>query len=182
MPDIIELLKADHKEVKALLKQLTADEEPEDCDALFDKLYTSLQVHTRFEEEEVYPLLKEQEETKDLALEAYEEHQQAKTLLEALNELDEDDETCTAKMNVLSEDLLHHIKEEEGELFPKLKKAVDAETLRALGESYQQLKDETEAEEGDEDEESEDDAEEEEAPAAQKKPAAKAGKSAGRSR
>ena len=162
------MLKADHQEVKALLKQLTADQEPADCDALFEKLYTSLKVHTAFEEEEVYPLLRDREETKDLALEAYEEHQQAKTLLEALHGMDDEDETCTAKMNVLSEDLLHHIKEEEGELFPKLKKAVDAATLQKLGESYQQVKDETAAGDGDED-------------AQQKKPAAKSHKAAGRS-
>ncbi|MBA3938122.1 MAG: hemerythrin domain-containing protein [Planctomycetes bacterium] len=172
MPDIIALLKADHKEVKDLLTKLTADEEPSDCDALFAKLYASLQLHARFEEEEVYPLLKEDEETKDIALEAYEEHQQVKTLLEALNAMDDEDETCNAKMNVLSEDLLHHIKEEEGTLFPKLKKAVDAETLQKLGESYQQAKAETESSE-DQDEESGD-------AARGKKPAAKSHK-AGRS-
>ncbi len=172
MPDIIALLKADHKEVKDLLKKLTADKEPADCDALFAKLYASLQIHSRFEEEEVYPLLKDDEETKDIALEAYEEHQQVKTLLEALNAMDDEDETCNAKMNVLSEDLLHHIKEEEGTLFPKLKKAVDEETLQKLGESYQQAKDDTVAGE-DEDEESAD------APR-EKKTAAKSNK-AGRS-
>jgi hemerythrin superfamily protein len=150
MPDIIELLKADHQDVKALLKQLTAEEPPEDCDELFERLYTSVKTHAQFEEEEVYPLLKQDDETKDLALEAYEEHRQALTLLEDLHELDDEDETCDAKMSVLSENLNHHIKEEEGELLPELKKAVPAETLQRLGESYQQLKNEAEGAGGDE--------------------------------
>jgi hemerythrin superfamily protein len=140
MPDIIQLLEADHKEVKGLLKKLTADKEPDDCDALFEKLYTSVTVHAQFEEDEVYPLLKKGE-TKDLVLEAYEEHAQVKTLLEALHESDDADETCTAKLNVLSEDLTHHITEEEGELFPLLRKAVSAEVLTRLGQSYQEVKD-----------------------------------------
>lgn len=149
MQNIIELLKADHKEVKELLRKLTADQPTEDCDALFEKLYASVKRHARFEEEEVYPLLKKKEDTKDLALEAYEEHQQAMTLLEALNELDDEDDTCDAKMQVLSEDLNHHIKEEESELFPALKKAVTADVLQRLGVAYQETKDSTGAEDND---------------------------------
>ena len=140
MPDIITLLKADHKEVKTLLKQLTAEEESENCDELFERLYASVKAHAKFEEEEVYPLLKQDEDTKDLALEAYEEHRQVMVLLEALHEMEDDDETCNAKMSVLSENLNHHIKEEESELLPQLKKTVSSEILDELGKSYLKIK------------------------------------------
>lgn len=140
MPDIITLLKADHKEVKALLKQLTAEEDSENCDELFERLYASVKAHAKFEEEEVYPLLEQEDDTKDLALEAYEEHLQVVVLLEALREMEDDDEKCAAKMSVLSENLNHHIKEEETELLPQLKKAVSSETLDELGQSYLKIK------------------------------------------
>jgi hemerythrin superfamily protein len=141
MSDIIDLLIADHKEVKAMLKKLTADKEPDDADEIFDSLYTSLKKHAKFEESSVYPLLLDEGgEAKELALEAYEEHKQAITLLETLNDLQEDDETCSAKMKLLSENLNHHIKEEESELLPKLRKAVDAAMRTSLGEKYQAIK------------------------------------------
>jgi hemerythrin superfamily protein len=140
MNDIISLLKADHLEVKALLKKLTADREPADCDELFAKLYASVKAHAHFEEKCVYPLLTEKQATKDIALEAYEEHRQVVVLLDALQAMDDDDETCTAKMNVLSEDLHHHIQEEEKTLFPQLRKAASATRLKELGAQYQAVK------------------------------------------
>ena len=144
MQDIIDQLVADHKEVTAMLKKLTADELPDDAEAIFARLYASRTAHARFEEEEVYPLLKDEEETKDLALEAYEEHKQALILLEAINDLDDEDETCAAKTNVLSENLHHHIREEESELLPELKKQVPAATLQELGARYQRIRGEAE--------------------------------------
>jgi iron-sulfur cluster repair protein YtfE (RIC family) len=141
MPDIIDLLIADHKEVKAMLKKLTADKQPSDAEQIFDKLYASLKAHAKFEEASVYPLLAKKSATKDSALEAYEEHRQALALLEALHDMDDDDETCHAKLTVLSEDLNHHIKEEETTLLPQLKKTVAAKTLASLGETYQGIKD-----------------------------------------
>lgn len=141
---IISMLKKDHKEVNALLKQaLATTERAQDKRAeLFAQINGALTVHTRFEEESIYPILLEQRKTKDDALEADEEHVQIKRLLTDLSATDVSDERWKAKLTVLAEDIRHHVKEEEGAggLFEELKKTIDEEELAGLGEQYEATK------------------------------------------
>ena len=144
-PSIIPLLKKDHKEVNALLKEATASSETasEKRAQLFVQIQESLTLHMRFEEEQVYPLLQEQRKTKEDALEAGEEHAVVKHLLAEIGDTDARDERWKAKVMVLAESVRHHVKEEEqsGGLFDELKKVADDETLAALAEQYQASKD-----------------------------------------
>lgn len=141
---IINLLKKDHKEVSALLKEaLATTERAQNKRAdLFAQINGALTVHTRFEEESIYPILLEQRKTKDDALEADEEHAQIKHLLADISATDVTDERWKAKLTVLAEDIRHHVKEEEssGGLFDELKKAVDDEELASLAEQYEATK------------------------------------------
>ena len=75
-PSIIPLLKKDHKEVNALLKEVLASSETATAKRtqLFSQINDALTLHTRFEEENVYPLLLEQRKTREDTLEAEEEH------------------------------------------------------------------------------------------------------------
>jgi hemerythrin superfamily protein len=141
---IISLLKKDHKEVSSLLKEALATTEraQEKRAELFAQINGALTVHTRFEEESIYPILLEQRKTKDDALEADEEHAQIKRLLVDINATDVTDERWKAKLTVLAEDIRHHVKEEEssGGLFDELKKKVDDEELAVLAEQYEATK------------------------------------------
>ncbi|MBA3697402.1 MAG: hemerythrin domain-containing protein [Planctomycetes bacterium] len=143
-PSIIPLLKKDHKEVNALFKEAlaTSDNAGDKRTQLFSQINEALTLHTRFEEENVYPLLLEQRKTKEDTLEAEEEHAQIKHLLSDIAETASDDERWKPKIMVLAEDVHHHVKEEEkaGGLFEELKKAVDDETLAALAEQFQASK------------------------------------------
>lgn len=143
-PSIIPLLKKDHKEVNALLKEALAtnDSATTKRTQLFSQINESLTLHTRFEEEHVYPLLLKQSKTKEDTLEAEEEHGQIKNLLADIADTDVADERWKAKVMVLAEDVRHHVKEEEqsGGLFDDLKKAADAETLTGLAEQFQTSK------------------------------------------
>jgi hemerythrin superfamily protein len=148
-PSIISLLKKDHKEVSALLDKAveSRDSATEKRTRLFEEINQALTQHTRFEEESIYPILTAKRSTKDDTLEAIEEHAQVKHLLQDIGSTDVGDERWKAKMMVLSEDVRHHVKEEEsrGGLFDELKRAASESQLAELAEEFQQVKDRREA-------------------------------------
>jgi iron-sulfur cluster repair protein YtfE (RIC family) len=139
---ILELLKKDHKVVKDILKELgeTPSGAIKTKSGLFRKLKNELVLHEKIEETIFYPPLKKHKETKDLILEAYEEHHVVDLILQELEELEPKEESWMPKLTVLKENLEHHIHEEEKELFPKVKKILDQATLIKMGEEMQLMK------------------------------------------
>jgi len=130
------LLKADHKKVAGILEKIDATTERgvKTREELFTQLKTELDIHARIEETIFYPALEKADETRDITLEAFEEHKVVKTLLRELESLGKDQEEWTAKFAVLKENVEHHVEEEEGEMFTKARKVLsesDAETLGA---------------------------------------------------
>jgi hypothetical protein len=140
--DALTLLKKDHDEVKKMLKDLdaTSDRAIKTRQDLFARLKFSLTVHEQMEEAVLYPALKEHAETKEIVLEAYEEHDVVDTILGELEQTPFDDETWHAKLTVMRENLLHHIEEEEGEMFGQIRGLFDKETLESLGEQMRTIK------------------------------------------
>lgn len=140
--DPFELLKKDHKKVSDLLKKLDKTEESDAStrEKLFGQLKNELETHTQIEETIFYPALEDDEQTKDITLEAYEEHNVVKTLLQELEDTEKDDETWTAKLTVLKENVEHHVEEEEGEMFSKAKKVLNKEEREALGDRINEAK------------------------------------------
>lgn len=139
---ILTMLSSEHREVAKLFDELekTTEKSGQKRKELFSRLDTVLSAHAEFEEERVYPLLEEKKSAQATALEAVEEHIQIKRLLGELRDLDPQDAHWTAKMTVLMENVRHHMKEEEDEAFPLLKKAASSSELVELGEKYQALK------------------------------------------
>jgi hemerythrin superfamily protein len=137
--DATQLLKKDHKEVKALLKEFAhlRGRAAQKKQPLVAQLCHALTMHAQLEEELVYPVFKElrSHDIKDLVAEAAEEHQVAKTLIGELTLLSPDDEHYDAKVTVLGEYVQHHVKEEEQELFPKVHKSLSTKRLEELGEA-----------------------------------------------
>lgn len=130
----IELLKADHETVAQLFKQVEATDESKHP-AIFEKIKAELEVHAHIEEVIFYPKLKAdgEKELVDIVLEGIEEHHQVKMFLRELEGLAHESEKFEPKLTVLIEDVEHHVKEEEGEMFPMVKKQFDADTLDELG-------------------------------------------------
>jgi hemerythrin superfamily protein len=125
--DAIEMLTADHKEVKALFKQYDELVESEGDDdakqALAEEICQKLTVHATIEEELFYPAAREAlGDDEDLVDEADVEHSTAKDLIAQLEASGPEDALYDAKVKVLGEYIEHHVKEEEGEMFPKVKK------------------------------------------------------------
>jgi iron-sulfur cluster repair protein YtfE (RIC family) len=135
----IELLKADHDKVDLLFQKVKATEESEHK-ALFEKIKEELEIHTHIEETIFYPKMKEEPELEDIVLEGIEEHHQAKIFLRELSSLTDDSNKFEPKLQVLMEDIEHHVMEEEGEMFPKIQELFDEATLEELGAEMQEEK------------------------------------------
>jgi len=135
---IITVLKKDHDEVDLLFDKATSTKNTDKRRALFGKINETLQVHTQFEEEHLYPVLEAKKSTKDHALEALEEHAVIKHLLAEIAQTDPADDRWKAKVTVLAENVRHHVKEEEqkGGLFEKLKKSLTDDELAQLADEY----------------------------------------------
>jgi iron-sulfur cluster repair protein YtfE (RIC family) len=144
--DAIALLKADHKKVKALFAEAKelGDRAYASRAKLFAQIDEELTIHTKVEEAIFYPAFKEKTKSaspeRDEVLEAYEEHAGAKELIKKLEGLDPSDETYKAKLQVLGEEIDHHVKEEETTMFPMARKLLSEDELRALGDQIQEMK------------------------------------------
>ncbi len=124
--DAINLLKEDHRHVKHLFEQFEASGDRRAKAILAKEALLELKIHTTIEEELFYPAVRKamkkvlgKEETTDVMDEADEEHHVAKLLIAELDTMKASDDHWEAKFTVLSENVLHHVKEEEGEMFPK---------------------------------------------------------------
>jgi hemerythrin superfamily protein len=141
--DAIKLLKQDHREVEELFKRFerAGDEAHKQKQSIGEQVIKLLSIHSGVEEEFLYPAARElSDETKDLVLESLEEHHVAKATLAELESMSADDERYTAKMTVLVENIRHHIKEEERELFPMLRELMSTAQREALGAAMKQAK------------------------------------------
>jgi hemerythrin superfamily protein len=130
--DAIALLKEDHRAVEKLFKEFEGAKGEGRKEKLARRICMELTVHTKIEEEIFYPACKGKVD-EDLLKEAYVEHDAAKLLIAEIEaESGQSDDYFDAKVQVLSEQIEHHVEEEEKELFPEVRKA-DLD-LKALGE------------------------------------------------
>jgi hemerythrin superfamily protein len=136
--DAIALLKDDHRAVEKLFKEYEGARSEGRKEKLARKICLELIVHTTIEEEIFYPASNRKID-EDLLKEAYVEHDAAKVLIAEIEAgSGQTDDFFDAKVQVLSEQIEHHVKEEEGELFPQARKAdID---LEALGEQLAERK------------------------------------------
>ncbi len=133
--DAVALLKADHRKVEDLFEKFEAAKSGSVKQKLVQQICTELSVHTTIEEEIFYPACNGQIKDEDLLQEAYVEHDGAKVLIAELIGAGPDDEFYDAKVKVLSEQIKHHVKEEEKKaegLFAEAKAA--GLDMDALGE------------------------------------------------
>jgi hemerythrin-like domain-containing protein len=134
--DAISLLEEDHRKMKKLLSELesTTERGVKTREDLFATVKDELTVHETIEEEIFYPALKEHPKTKEIALEAYEEHHVVDMVMAEIEDVPYDDETWGAKFKVMKENIEHHIEEEENEMFKQARQVFEEDELEALGE------------------------------------------------
>ena len=141
--DAITLLKEDHSTVKDLFRRFESagDNAVEAKRDIVDRIIEELSVHSAIEEQLFYPAVRSAvAHAEDDVLESLEEHHIVKWTLSELEGMDPQDERFEAKVTVLIESVRHHIDEEEGKMFPKVRKAVGRKDLQELGEQMQEAK------------------------------------------
>jgi hemerythrin superfamily protein len=119
---VLTMLKADHKKVKALFAQFQ-EATPRQQEDIAQTTIQELEIHAELEEGLIYPAIREGIDDDELMNEAKEEHHLVHLLIDELKELKPSDDTFKAKFTLLGELVKHHVKEEEGEMFPQAQKA-----------------------------------------------------------
>jgi hemerythrin superfamily protein len=129
------LLKTQHKKVKTILTKLEGGRS--EAQPLLDELARDLPAHMQIEQELFYPAIRKLDE--DLVLESFEEHAVAEIALKRLLSTPSEDPTFKAKATTLKELIMHHVKEEEDELFPKVDKKMPVAENQGLGRRMKEM-------------------------------------------
>jgi hemerythrin superfamily protein len=119
--DATVLLEDDHREVEGYFEQYEAAETHADKKALANQICLALKVHAQIEEEIFYPAARKATKDNDLLDEAIVEHAGAKVLIAEIEVMQPGQPLYDAKVKVLGEQIRHHVKEEEEELFPEVR-------------------------------------------------------------
>ena len=128
--DAIKLLREDHREVKTWFKQYEKLDKETEKEELARKICAALTVHAKIEEEIFYPALRKSIDDEELLDEAEVEHASAKQLIAEILSMSPRDHLFDAKVKVLGEYVMHHVQEEEQEMFPEARKSeVDLDAL-----------------------------------------------------
>lgn len=136
--DATKLLEHQHAEVRDLFAEYQRTSDGRTKRSIFLRIADNLAAHSEIEEQIFYPAAYE-DETEDLLREAVEEHLSVKRLLADLLEMSMTDDHFDAKMTVLEEQVEHHVEEEEGDLFGKVRRAMDSDRLEQLGAEMHEM-------------------------------------------
>jgi hemerythrin superfamily protein len=144
--DAITLLEQDHQKVKKLMGEIekTTERGVKTRQQLFSKLVQELTVHEKIEEQIFYPEVKERATSKqleELVTESYEEHHFVDMVKAEIENTPFDAEEWAAKFKVMMENIEHHaFEEEEGKMFPKVRRAFKKDELEDMGARMEALK------------------------------------------
>jgi hemerythrin superfamily protein len=141
-PDGLRMLKQDHNEVEELFRKFdrAGDKAYKTKAKIVRQIIEDLSKHAAIEEQIFYPAVRELVGDDAEVFEALEEHHIVKWMLSELDGMDPQDERFDAKVTILKENVLHHAKEEEREMFPQVRKALSPADLRDLGERMEKAK------------------------------------------
>lgn len=140
--DVFELLKEDHLKLKVLFQDLedTPERESLTREHLFMHLKTELTLHSECEDAFLYPVLAGAVPTQALVLEANVAHKLAKSLLAELDAEPKDTLAWSAKLKILREIVVLHVRQEEWELFPKARLLISAEDAESIAADMEAFK------------------------------------------
>jgi hemerythrin superfamily protein len=133
--DAIKFLKQQHDEVEDLFEEFENSESDDEKLSLFEQIADDLAIHATIEERWFYPTVRAKQ-TEEQLEEAYDEHLEVKRLLlDCMSSTDEPG--FDGKVAALKGAVLHHVEEEENEMFPEVKKLFEKDALEALGQQLE---------------------------------------------
>jgi hypothetical protein len=141
--DATALLREDHRKVEDLFKEFEKASGDGRKETIARQICLELSVHAAIEEEIFYPAC-EGKVDEDLLKESYVEHDAAKLLIAEIEAgKGESDEYFDSKVKVLSEEIEHHVEEEEKPKTGLFAQAREADLdMKALGEQLAARKEE----------------------------------------
>lgn len=125
--DAIRQLNNDHRTVDRLLARAKTDA------SVVEEIRTELEIHARLEEEIFYPAVRQALKDREMVEEALHEHDEVREAVDELAAMDQDDEDYAGRLEDLKGKIEHHVKEEEGEMFPQAREVLSPEQLAQLG-------------------------------------------------
>lgn len=142
--DVLDIIKQEHREVSALFDEAKKCEPGDDrLDELTREIETKLSTHLAIEERLFYAPLRDRAEEADQKVdvfEAYTEHAAARSLMEMINSGRKPDERFKAELQVLGENVEHHVKEEESTVFGLARKFIDRDEREEIGQKWEAAK------------------------------------------
>jgi hemerythrin-like domain-containing protein len=139
--DAIEMLKSDHRRVRALFQRYDETDDQAMRQGIVAELFVELELHTQLEETVFYPAFADEtnQEGQELVATSLEDHEDIDVLVEELRGLEADQEAFTAKFQVLRTKVEQHVQEEESQMFPQAEQALE-EQLEELRDEMQEIK------------------------------------------
>ena len=140
--DLYQMLIQDHRAVDDLFEKIekSGKNANRTRQQLFGKLREELELHTRVEEQIVYPDFKKHERVKDFIGEALEEHGEVKKMLQQLGRMEPGAAEWSAGIADLKKAVQHHVREEEQRIFPAARKEIDEDEANDLARRVQAMK------------------------------------------
>jgi hemerythrin superfamily protein len=129
--NVIDVLKQEHDEIRQLLSK--AQKDPQQ----FAQLADEVSRHSHAEEEAFYQPLKDEKSLHEMILEGYEEHHVVEMVVQEMQDQKVGSDVWQAKFEVMTENLEHHLEEEEKELFPAAQKIVKGQRSEEMAQAYE---------------------------------------------
>jgi hemerythrin superfamily protein len=139
--DAIEMLKADHRRVRALFQRYDETDDQGMRQGIVAELFVELELHTQLEESVFYPAFADEsnQEGQELVAASLEDHEDIDVLVEELRGLEADQEAFAAKFQELRAKVEQHVQDEESQMFPQAEQALE-EQLEELRDEMQEIK------------------------------------------
>lgn len=134
MPDVVDLIMEDHREVERLFEELRT--QPEKRSLTVPVLVGLLTAHSRAEEAEVYPVAREEASASEEVAHSQKEHAEAEELLTKLEQTDPESPQFDEVLAQVVEAVTHHVEEEESKVLPTMREGLDSSRLDELGEAF----------------------------------------------
>ena len=137
--DPVKLITTDHREVEQMFETLLSGDRPDP--ALVEQLVEELTVHTKVEEQVVYPTARDaMDDGPELVREGIKEHDEADKLIAQIKRKMGQGTAVRELLTKLQEEVQHHVDEEEDEFLPKLQAALDRAALATMAGQWERAK------------------------------------------
>lgn len=136
MPDVVERIEHDHREVEQLFAEFQQTRDQATAAQICDEL----DKHTKAEDQAVYPVFAEELSNEQSKVrEASDEHKEARQLIGQIRNT-KDEDHLVELMTQLEQAVQHHVEEEESEMLPKARRELPESELDELGTKFEQAK------------------------------------------